>query len=66
VRRPISVEGTLRGEYIRRWLDLRNGEAAPRFVRESKVKEPVAVLEVLLLIPSLTEVAALQPRAESE
>ncbi len=43
---PISVEGTLRGEYVRRSLDLRNWEAANKLVREWEVNGPVAVVTV--------------------
>ena len=42
---PISVAGTLRGEKIRKSLDLRNWEAATRLIRDWEIggKEVVSV-----------------------
>jgi hypothetical protein len=42
---PISVAGTLRGEKIRKSLDLRNWEAATRIIRDWEIggKEVVTV-----------------------
>jgi integrase len=44
---PIAVEGTLRGEMVRRSLDLRSWEAAQRLVRDWEIegKKPVTVNE---------------------
>ncbi len=43
---PISVEGTLRGESIRKSVDLRKAEAASKLVREWEVNGLVAVATV--------------------
>jgi integrase/recombinase XerD len=43
---PISVEGTLHGERLRKSLDLRNWEAAVRLIREWEISSPGGTLTV--------------------
>jgi integrase len=43
---PLAVEGRLRGEYIRKALDLRNWEAAVKAVREMELNGEQAVVSV--------------------